>query len=95
MGKSVFNLSEELNISDKKFNDRTVEINCFISSCLFVFVLWMFNIITFIQFMLLNIFYIFWIVCEHTNFDKVSTVTVYVKKKWNVLMDMIDNKKIE
>lgn len=94
MGKSVFNLSEELNISDKKFKDGTIELNCFISSCVLVFVLWMFNIITFIQFILLNIFYIVWIVCVHINIDKISTLSVYVKKKWNVLMDIID-KKIE
>ena len=94
MGKSVFNLSEELDISDKVLKDNTIELNCFISSCIFLFILWTFNIITFMQFMLLFSFYIFWIVCEYSSIDRVNTASIYVKKKWNILMNMVNNKKL-
>lgn len=93
MRKSVFNLSENLNISDNMIKDGIIEVNCFISSCIFVFVLWMFNIITFTQLMLLNIFYVFWIFCVSVSNNTFNVLRTNLKKKWNILQNMIINKK--
>ena len=95
MGRSVFNLSEELDISYKIIKDGTIEVNCFILSCIFVFILWMSNIITITQFVLLNIFYIFWILCVSINNNTFDVLKINLKKKMNTIQNMLINKKID
>ena len=68
MGGWLFNLNEEILI------DGTIETRCFISSCFFVLFLWILNIITGVQFIILFMFYISWMVLTLYSINKLDEV---------------------
>ena len=68
MGSSVFNLNEEI------FDDCSIESSLLIILSCTVYFLWFFNIISFIQFIFLFMFYTTWIIIIFSTNNKLNNI---------------------
>ena len=89
MGRSIFNLNEEI------FDNCSIESSIFVILSISVLFLWFLNIISAMQFIFLSIFYIFWIIIVFYSKNKLEDLMEEVEYKTvSLLAKIYDYKKI-
>ena len=82
MGNSFLSLTEELELKKNIIKmGSSIESKIFMSGCIIIFLLKIFNIITLYQFLALFMFYLFWLNCcilfNVSNYDKIEKKNIY------------------
>lgn len=89
MGRSIFNLNEEI------FDNCSIESSIFVILSISVLFLWFLNIISAMQFIFLFVFYIFWIIIVFYSKNKLEDLMEEVEYKTvSLLAKIYDYKKI-